>query len=156
MPERVNKQIGGGQHFQCSQCARRQTPHQRHHRIIKWLEGNLKIFPSTPLPWAAIPFHYPRLLKALESNLALDTSRDPASPGILCLSILTRKNFILKSHLILPSFSLKPFALVLWQGGCLPSPAPHPLQEEPCIRLLRKCFQLIEKVGHVLAKCSWL
>ena len=52
------------------------------------------------------------------SNLALNTSRDRSStalPGKLfqCFTTLSVKNFPLTSNLNLPSFSLKPFPLLL-------------------------------------------
>jgi len=57
------------------------------------------------------------LLRA-PSNLALNTAREGAATASLgnlfqSLTTLTVKNFFLISHLNLPSFSSKPFPLVL-------------------------------------------
>ncbi|KAF4802839.1 hypothetical protein TURU_021585 [Turdus rufiventris] len=60
-------------------------------------------------------FHYPRLLQAPKSSLALDTARDPetatASLGTLCQGLLTLpgNNSFPISHLTPPSGSGKPF-----------------------------------------------
>jgi len=74
------------------------------------------------------PFHQTRLLKAL-SNLALNTSREgaaTASLGNLCQALTTFmvKNFFLVSNLNPPSFSLKPFLLVLSLHALVKSPSP--------------------------------
>jgi len=62
-------------------------------------------------------FRQTRLLRA-PSNLALNPAREGAVTASLgnlgqCFTNLMVKNFFLISHLNLPSFSLKPFPLVL-------------------------------------------
>ena len=69
-----------------------------------------------------------RLPRAL-SSLALNVSRDGASTTTLgslcqCLTTLTVKYFLCKSSLNLPSFSLKPFPLVLLPQTLLKSLSP--------------------------------
>ena len=76
-------------------------------------------------------FNQTRLLRA-PSNLAWNVSRDGASTTSLgnlcqCLTTLTVKNFFLISSLHLPSFSLKPFLLVLAQQALLKAAAQCPV-----------------------------
>jgi len=77
-------------------------------------------------------FHQPRVLRA-PANLALNPAREgaaTASLGSLAqgLTTLTAKNFFLRSHLNLPSFSLEPFPLVLSLHTLVKSPSPALLQ----------------------------
>ena len=76
-----------------------------------------------------------RLLRA-PSSLALNVSKDGASPTSLgnlfhCFTTLIGKNFFLVFSLNLPSFSLKPFPLVLSQQTFLKRPSPAYLQAPP-------------------------
>jgi len=72
------------------------------------------------------PFHQPRLLPA-PSNLALSPAREGAATASLGslgqgLTALMVKNFFLRSHLNLPSFSLKPSPLVSSPPALVPAP----------------------------------
>jgi len=73
-------------------------------------------------------FYQTRVLRA-PSNLALNPAgggADTASLGNMgqCFITLMVKNFFLISHLNLPSFSLKPFPLVLSLHTLVKSPSP--------------------------------
>ena len=87
------------------------------HRIIDWLvsEGTSKL---TLFQFPAVVWLPPTRLPRTPSNLVWNASRDGASTASLgslcqCLTALWVKNFFLTSNLNLPSFSLKPFPLVL-------------------------------------------
>jgi len=72
------------------------------------------------------PLHHASAQAAQGPSTALSTSRDGASTA-LWSAVLSMKHFSLTSHLNLPSFSLKPFPLVLslsthvksWFPSCL-------------------------------------
>jgi len=91
-------------------------------------KGPLKVIYFNPPTMSRDIYHYIRLLRAL-SNLTLNVSRDGASTTSLgnpfqCFNTLMVKNLFLISTLNLPSFSLKPVALVLSQQALLKSLSP--------------------------------
>ncbi|PKU29536.1 zinc finger ccch domain-containing protein 11a [Limosa lapponica baueri] len=94
--------------------------------ITEWfgLEGTLKIIQFQPPALGRDTSHHTRVVKA-PSNLALNPSRDGAATASLGnlgqgLTTLTAKNLYPRSHLNLPSSSLKPFFLIF----------PHPPDQE--------------------------
>uniref|UniRef100_A0A8C3JRC5 Zinc finger C2HC domain-containing protein 1A n=1 Tax=Calidris pygmaea TaxID=425635 RepID=A0A8C3JRC5_9CHAR len=93
---------------------------------------DLKAHPVPPLALGRDTSHQTRLLQA-PSSLALNPSRDGAATASLgnlgqALTTFTPKNFFLRSHLNLPSFSVKPFPLVLWLPSLIQSPSPSLLE----------------------------
>jgi len=73
------------------------------------------------LPWTAC--HEPDQAAQAPPNLAMNTFRDeaPTTSGQLCQSLtaLWVESFLLTSNLNIPSFSLKPFHLVLLLSDCV-------------------------------------
>ena len=80
-----------------------------------WVGRDLKSHPVPPPAKGRDTFHWPRLLQAPMSNLALGTARDPgaatAALGTLCqgLPTLPGNNSFPISHPALPSGTGKPF-----------------------------------------------
>ena len=89
---------------------------------LSW-KGSLKVVQSSSPAMNKDTYSQIRVLRAC-SNLTLNVSRDGASTNslgnlCLCFTTLIVKNFFLISSLSLPSFSLKPFLLVLSQQTLL-------------------------------------